>query len=164
MLRDGVLSRPRISSGVGAAGLTSAIVLLAAAHSTAAWSSDPAGQSPKLIALGLVTASLATLALSAWGLVAWMFSPWRPVFRGRRLLLCAVALFLVAGTLVAALVISDPFQQIASTGRITAGELIDIGCVLGAVISLTAAVVAAVGAWESFVDERHWGRSLGIGP
>lgn len=163
-LLDGVPPPPRTSVGAGVAGLAGTATLLASAHGAAAWSSDPRGLTPQLVTLGLVTASLAMLVLSAWGLVGSTLSPGRPVFRVRRLVWCAVGLFLVSGAVVASLVTRDPFQRLAASGRVTAHDIVDVGCVLAAVIGLTGAVIAAVGAWESFDDERHWGRSLGIGP
>ena len=87
----------------------------------------------------------------------------RHVFRGRRVARCAGALALVAGALVASLVIRDPFRGFFASGRITAYELVDVGDILGAVVSLTLAATAALAAWDVLDEERHWGRSLGIG-
>ena len=68
-----------------------------------------------------------------------------------------------AGALVASLVIRDPFRGFFASGRITAYELVDVGDILGAVVSLTLAATAALAAWDVLDEERHWGRSLGIG-
>ena len=156
-------SRSRASSVVCASGLTGAVALLATAHGVAAWSNDPGGRTPTLATLGIVAISLAVLSWSAWGLVESNVSRWRHVFCGRRATLCAGALAVVAGVLVASLIVRHPFRQLFASGRITAYELVDVGCVLGAVVSLTLAAAAAVAARDALRDERHWGRSLGIG-
>lgn len=156
-------SRWLASSAGNTAALAGAIALLAGAHGVAAWSGDPGGRTPTFATLAIVAASLATLSWSAWRLVESNLSPWRPVFRGRRVTLCAGVLALVAALLVASLVVRDPFQSFFMSGRITAHELVDVACILGAIVSLTLASAAAKDAWDAFEDERHWGRSLGIG-
>lgn len=139
------------------------MALIALAHGVVEWWGDPSDHSLKLIMLGLGTASLATLGWSAWGLMMSDASPRRRVFCGRRLLLFFAELLAASAGFVASLVIRDPFRHIASTGEITAHELLDVDCILGAVISLTATVIVGAEAWKSLDDERHWGRSLGIG-
>jgi hypothetical protein len=161
--RARVLSRRQASSRICAVGLAGAIALLATAHGVAAWSGDPGGRAPTFATLGIVMTSLAALSWSSWGLVESNTSRWRHVFFGRRVAWCAGALAFVGGGLVLSLAMSDPFQAFFSSGRITAEELVDLGCVLGAVVSLTLAAAAALAAWDALEDERHWGRSLGIG-
>ena len=156
-------SRWRASSAPSTAVLVGAIALLAGAHGMAAWSGDPGGRTPTLVTLGVVTVSLVALSWSAWRLVESNLSPWRPVFRCRRVTLCSGVLAVVAGLLIASLVIREPFQSVFASGRVTADEVVDVACVLGAVVSLTLAGAGALDAWDAFVDERHWGRSLGIG-
>jgi hypothetical protein len=156
-------SRWRASSVVCASGLGGAVALLAFAHGVAAWSGDPGERAPTFATLGIVVVSLSVLSWSGWGLVESNQSLWRHVFHSRRSALSAGALTVVAGALIASLVMRDPFRGFFASGRITAYELVDVGCILGAVVSLTLAAAAAVAAWDAFQDERHWGRSLGIG-
>lgn len=153
----------RASSRVRTVGLAGAITLLASAHGVAVWSGDAGGSASTFVTLGIVVTSLAALSWSAWGLLESNMSRRRHVFRGRRVAWCAGILALVAGALVASLVMRDPFRGFFASGRITAHELVDVGDILGAVVSLTFAATAALAAWGALDEERHWGRSLGIG-
>jgi len=111
----------------------------------------------------VVLAALAALGRGTQLMVVSGFSDMRRVFRSRHLLACGGMLF-AAGALVALPIATGrPFRSVFAHGRITGGEVADIGSMSGTVLCAVGAIVAAVGAWDSFQDERHWHRSLGIG-
>ncbi len=139
-----------------------AVALLAIAHGVAIWSGAPTHPASTLGTLGLVMTSLAVMTFAAWVLLTATRSSRRYVFRSHRVLASGLALLVIAAACIVSLLARDPFRHVISSGQITAHDLVDVGCILAAVVCSTGAVVALWTAWESYEDERHWGRSLGI--
>lgn len=111
----------------------------------------------------VVVAALIALGRGTQLMVASASSDMRRVFRARHLLGCGAILFGAAAVAVLPVAIGPPFGSLFAHGRITGEEVADLGSMSGAVLCAVGAVVAAIGAWDSFQDERHWHRSLGIG-
>jgi len=116
----------------------------------------------------LPTAIVVVVALASVGrgthlMVDSASSDLRRVFRSRHLLGCGGILFAAAAIAALPVATSQPFRSVFAHGRITAGEVADIGSVSATVFCAVGAIAAAVGAWDAFHDERHWHRSLGIG-
>jgi hypothetical protein len=157
-----VTNRPW-SAGWGALALAGALAPLVVAHRVASWSSDPSDRAPIVWTSLLVIASLALMGRTAWGLVAALQSRRYHVFCGRRLLMCGLSLSALGVLLVAFLVIDDPFYELASRGQITTGVLVGLGCLVSAFLCLAGAGIALVSSWDAFDEERHWGRTIGVG-
>jgi hypothetical protein len=128
----------------------------------AASSNDPAGGVVVLSAGLLVLASLAVLGLAIRRLVSAAESRWLHVFCGRRVFACGVLVLTIAALFVASIIRGDPFQQLTASGRITAGEIVDAGFVLAAVVCVTGAGMAFLAAWDAYRHERAWPLSLGV--
>ena len=119
-------------------------------HGIATWSNDPATGTAMLSASLLVVASLGALSVGVSGLVSAAGSRWLHVFCGRRVFVCGALVSTIAVIFVASIVRRDPFQELASSGRITAGEIVDGGVVLAALMCVTGAGMAFLGAWDAY--------------
>lgn len=131
------------------------------AHGIATTSNDPAGGRAMLSAGLLVVASLAVLGFAIRGLVSAAESRWHHVFCGRRVFVCGVLVLTMATLFVASMIRRDPFRHLTSSGRITAGEIVDSGFVLAAVVCLTGAGIAFLAAQDAYRHERTWPISMG---
>jgi len=74
---------------------------------------------------------------------------------------CGVLVLTISLLFVASMIRRDPFQQLTSSGRITAGEIVDSGFVLAAVVCLTGAGMAFLAAHDAYRHERAWPSSMG---
>ena len=109
----------------------------------------------------LVVASLAVLGFATWSLVSAAESRWLHVFCGRRVFVCGVLVWTMSALFIASMIRRDLFQELASSGRITAGAIVDSGFVLAAVICMTGAGVAFLAAYDAYRHERTWPISMG---
>lgn len=134
------------------------------ASGIAGWSSEASTPTVELWTGGVVVASLVALGLATSKLVSSAQSRTRHVFCGRRVLAFGVFMLVVAAGLTVSIVRRNPFHQLTSRGRITAGEIADAGFVVAVIVCLVGAGVALVDAWGACRDERRWPESLGIPP
>jgi hypothetical protein len=141
--------------GLASAGLTG----LRLSHQIAGWSEGPSSRSMALETAAAVAVSLAILCRATLVIVTSAFSDKYRVFHSRHLFACSLVLFAGAAFAVGPAV-HEPFARLFSHGRITGGEIADIGSTVAAAICTVGAVVTAMGAWDAFGDERHWQRSV----
>jgi len=128
-------------------------------HQIAGWSEHPSSPSMALETAGAVVVSLAILCRATLVIVTSAFSDKYRVFHSRHLLACSLVLF-VGAAFAAGPAVHEPFARLFSHGRITGGEIADIGSTIATAICTVAAVVTAMGAWDACREERHWYRSL----
>lgn len=128
-------------------------------HQIAGWGDNNSSHSVALGTAAVVGISLAIVTRSAQVIVTSAFSDACRVFHSRHLLACSLVLF-AGAAFAAGLAVHEPFAQVLSHGRITGGEIADVGSMIAVAICTVGAVVTSVGAWDAFRDERHWYRSL----
>ena len=139
--------------------LGAGIAGLGGAHEVASWEETASTSSATLRAGVLVGVSLGAVARAAYVIVAAALSDAYRVFHARHLLACA-ALLAAAGLLVGASIVGGPFDRVLAHGHITGADLADLGSVLAALVCAIGVVVASMGAWDAFRDERTWYRTL----
>ena len=81
------------------------------------------------------------------------------MFHSRHLLDCSLVLLVVAA-FAAGPAVHEPFARLFSHGRITGGEIADVGSTIAPAICTVASIVTATGAWDAYRAERPRYRSL----
>lgn len=128
------------------------------AHAIAAADTNPTR--PDIGNSALVVLAAAMIGRASQVLAYSAFSESYRVFRARHLLGCSILLVATATVAVAPLLLHEPFARFFAYGRITGGEIADLGSIAGLMVCLVAAAVTAIGAWDARHDERHWYRAL----
>jgi hypothetical protein len=142
--------------------LSAGLLGLWLSHQIAGWGEDISTRNIALGTAAVVGFSLAALGRAAQVIVTSAFSDSYRVFLSRHLLACSLVLF-TGATFAAGPAVHEPFDRLLSHGRITGGEIADVGSMIAVTICTVGAVVTSMGAWDAFHDERHWYRSLHSG-
>jgi hypothetical protein len=118
---------------------------------------------PPVSRAGLFVASLGVVSAVAIGggaavMISAAQSSSRFVFHGRPALRASVVVMAAAILNAAQLLLTDPFRDLASSGRFTVNSVVDVGCLLAVVVCLIVVILGALTAWDASADVRTWMR------
>jgi hypothetical protein len=139
--------------------LAAGIGVLGFAHQIAVRAGDPLGGSDLttiVVSVVIVAAAVGSMARANYVIVTSGFSDAYRVFRARHLFVCAALLFVVASTALGWVIAHDAFSGLFSHGRVTGEDVVDVGLLAAALISMVGAGSALAGSWDSLHVERHW--------
>lgn len=130
----------------------------------AVWAGEPSSR-----VVQIYTALLVLLVLGAFGfaierLISAPTSRLHLVFRGRHLLAVGIGLLLSTAVLFSVVARDGLFDHLFASGRIDARDIADGGFGIAMVVCAVGTFAALIDAFEVIHAERHWYRSLGIGP
>jgi hypothetical protein len=104
----------------------------------------------------VVAAAVGSMTRANYVIVTSGFSDAYRVFRARHLFVCAAVLFVVASVALGWVIAHDAFRAFFSHGRVTGEDVVDVGLLAAALISMVGAGSALAGSWDSLHVERHW--------
>lgn len=107
---------------------------------------------------GLAVASAIAIGVGAAVMISAAQSPSRFVFYGRPALRASAVVMIAAILNAAQLLTTDPFRDLASTGRFTVNSVVDVGSLAAVVACLIVAVLGVLAAWDASADVRTWMR------
>lgn len=139
--------------------LASGIGVLVVAHHVTAGLDDAAGGTDVralFVTMVVVAAAVGATARANYVIVTSGFSDAYRVFRARHLFVCAAVLFVVGSAALGWVIAHDAFRGVFSHGRVTGEDVVDIGLLAAALISMVGAGSALIGSWDSLHVERHW--------
>lgn len=117
---------------------------------------DGADLTTLFVSILVVATAVGSMARANYVMVTSGFSDAYRVFRARHLFVCAAVLFVVASAALGWVVAHDAFRGLFSHGRVTGEDVVDVGLLAAALISMVGAGSALVGSWDSLHVERHW--------
>jgi hypothetical protein len=139
--------------------LAAGVGVLVFAHGIAARVDDPVDGTDlttMIVSIMVVAAAVGSMARANYVIVTSGFSDAYRVFRARHLFVCAALLFVVASTALGWVIAHDAFRGFFSHGRVTGEDVVDVGLLTAALISMVGAGSALAGSWDSLHVERHW--------
>ena len=128
-------------------------------HEIATWARDPSTTSVRLWTSAVVVFGLVQIARAVSRFVVSVSSRQARVFRWRHLTACGACLLTVGIVLVTLLLVRGPLSAVLSHGRITGGDIADVGFVIAAGICSVGAVVALIASVAEFRAEHAWSHS-----
>ena len=138
--------------------MAASLLGLWAAHEIISRTEDPGTRQVALPAGLVIVVSLGALVASIACLVSSSQSRARHVFCGRRSLVVAACLSMLAVVLIGSLIQGDPFRELAASGKISTGDLVDLSILIAVIACSTGAGTALNGAWTSLREESRWHR------
>lgn len=117
---------------------------------------QPAAVTPMLATVVVTLWLLYSLGVAGWAAMASAGSRECHVFRARRVVKCGIFLAVVGVLLAAAARAGQPFDHLARTFRIGAGDIADLALVVAAITCMSLAGAALIDAWGLWQGERRW--------
>lgn len=139
--------------------LAAGIGVLVVTHQVTARLDDPvdgAGLTTMFVSIIVVAAAVGSMTRANYVIVTSGSSDAYRVFRARHLFVCAALLFVVASIALGWVIAHDAFRGVFSHGRVTGEDVVDVGLLAAALISMVGAGSALAGSWDSLHVERHW--------